>query len=83
MVRSLSAVAMVALLGALVIALPGFTPQVRSDELAAMAKGERLKTRAAASNCSTQVWPDLAASCLQDAGSGDKILEARLVTSRR
>ena len=83
MLKSLSALAMLSLLGALVIALPGFTPEVQSGELAAMAKGDRLKIPAAASNCSTQVWPDFTASCLQGAGSGGKILEARLVTARR
>lgn len=82
MLRSLSALAVLSLLGALVIALP-VTPEVQWGELATMAKGDRLEIPAAASNCSTQVWPDFTASCLQGAGSGDKILEARLVTARR
>jgi len=83
MVKSLSALAVFALLGASVIALPGFAPKVQTDDVAVLAKGDRLEVRASASNCSTQVWPDFAASCLRNAGSGTKILEARLVTARR
>jgi hypothetical protein len=83
MFRLLSATAMFSLLGALVIALPGFAPEVQSSEVVAMAKGDRLEVRAAVSNCSTQIWPDFSASCLQDRGEGGKIVEARLVTARR
>jgi len=83
MVRLLSAAAMFSLVGALVIVLPGFTPQVQSSEVVAMARGDRLEVRAAASHCSTQTWPDFSASCLQDRGSGAKIVEARLVTALR
>ena len=83
MVKSLSALAVVSLLGASVIALPGFAPKVQTNEVVVLAKGDRLEVRVAASNCSTQVWPDFAASCLRNAGSSLKILEARLVTARR
>jgi hypothetical protein len=83
MVKSLSALAVVLLLGASVIALPGFAAKVQTDDFAVLVKGDRLEVRATASNCSTQVWPDFAASCLRNAGSGGKILEARLVTARR
>jgi hypothetical protein len=82
MVKSLSALVTIALLGASVVALPGFAPKVEARETAAMAKGDRLEVRTAASNCSTQVWPNFAASCLRNTGSGAKILEARLVTAR-
>lgn len=83
MVRLLSAAAMFSLLVALVIALPGFTPQVQSSEVVTMTKGDRLEVRAAVSNCSTQTWPDFSAACLQDMGLGGKIVEARLVSTRR
>jgi len=64
MVKLLSALAVVSLLGASVIALPGFAPKVQTNEVVALAKGDRLDARVAAWNCSTQVWPDFAASCL-------------------
>jgi hypothetical protein len=83
MVKSLSALGIFLLLGASVLALPGFAPKVQTDDFAVLAKGDRLEVRATASNCSTQVWPDFAASCLRNAGSGEKIVEARLVTARR
>jgi len=65
------------------MALPGFAPKLEAGEVAALAKGDRVEVRATSSNCSTQVWPDFAASCLRKPGSGTKILEARLVTARR
>jgi hypothetical protein len=83
MVKSLLALAIFALLGTSIMALPDFSPKVQTGEAVALAKGDRLKVQAAASNCSSQVWPEFAASCLRDAGSGGKILEARLVTARR
>jgi hypothetical protein len=83
MVKSLSALVVLMLLGASAIALPGFAPKVQADEVAALAKGDRLKVQAAVPNCSTQVWPHFSASCLRNASSGAKILEARFVTARR
>ena len=83
MVKSLSSVIIFMLLGALVIASPGFAPKVQADEVTALAKADRLEGRAVVSNCSTQVWPEFATSCLRHAGSGAKIEEARLVTARR
>ena len=83
MIKSLSALSIFLLLGAAVIALPAFAPKAAADEVTALAKGDRLEVRATASNCSTQTWPDFAASCLRNADSGEKILEARLVLVRR
>jgi hypothetical protein len=81
MVKSFVTLAVVALLGAAVIALPGLAPAVQANEAAVLAKGDRLAVRAP-SSCSTQVWPDFTASCLRNNRSG-AILEARLVTARR
>jgi hypothetical protein len=83
MVKSLSALAALMLLGASIIALPGFAPKVQADEVTVLAKEDRLELRAALPNCATQVWPYFAAFCLRNAGSGAKIQEARLVTARR
>ena len=81
MIKSLTALAIFALLGASVIALPGFAPQVEASETAALAKADRLDVRTAARNCSQQVWPHFDASCLRK----DDVMvhEARLVTARR
>ncbi|XUM22798.1 hypothetical protein ACRAVF_04720 [Bradyrhizobium oligotrophicum S58] len=83
MVKSLLAVATFVLLGASILALPGFSYKAPSGEAVVMTKGDRLKTEAFLTNCSTQIWPEFAASCLRGAASGGTILEARLVTTRR
>ena len=79
MVKSLLALAM---FGISVLALTGFPPKAPSGE-AVLTKGDRLKIGAAPSNCSPQIWPEFAASCLRNADSGGTIVEARLVTARR
>ena len=81
MVKSFAAFVIFALLGASVIALPGFAPKVEASEVVVLAKGDRLALPSAPVDCSKQVW--LAASCLQSMGSDQKIVEARLVTARR
>jgi hypothetical protein len=83
MIKSLSALAIFLLLGASVVALPLFAPEAAAGEVTALAKGDRLEVRATAANCSTQVWPEFAASCLRNADSHATIVEARLVTARR
>ncbi|HXO72921.1 MAG TPA: hypothetical protein VN838_28525 [Bradyrhizobium sp.] len=81
MIKSLTALAIFAFLGAAVIALPGFAPKVEASETAALAKGDRLEVRSIAQNCSQQVWPNFDASCLR---KGEVMVrEARLVTARR
>ena len=82
MVKSFATLVLLALLGAAVIALPGFAPTVQANEAAALAKSDRLAVRAPASSCATQVWPDFTASCLRNNVSG-AVLEARLVSGRR
>jgi hypothetical protein len=82
MFRSLVPSLFVALLGALVIALPGFALKVEASETAVLAKGDRLQVRSADMPCSNEIWPNLSARCLQSS-SGGKIQEARLVTARR
>lgn len=81
MIKFLATPAFVTLLGAAVIALPGFAPTVQATESVALAKGDRLAVRAPAS-CNTEVWPNFTASCLRNNVSG-AIREARLVTARR
>jgi hypothetical protein len=83
MFKSFSALAAVMLLGALIIALPVFSPNVEASEAAALVKRDRLQISEPVITCSTQVWPEIAASCLRSNDGAKKILEARLVTARR
>lgn len=83
MIKSYAAFAIFALLGASVIALPGFAPRVQAGEVSVLAKGDRLAIKSATGDCSKQVWPDFDASCLQNMGSGQRTVEARLIQTRR
>ena len=86
MVKSLSALVVLMLLGASAIALPGFAPEVKAREVAVFGKSDRLEVRkleVLKTDCSKQVWPNFAASCLRRSGSSSKIQEARLVTTPR
>jgi len=83
MVRSFAALAIFTLLGAAVIALPGFAPKVEASESAVLAKADRLAVSTVPGNCSKEVWPVLSVPCMQRTGPGGNIQEARLVTARR
>jgi hypothetical protein len=82
MIKSVAAFALSAVLGASVIALPGFAPKVEASEAVVLAKADRLEVQPFAPNCFKQVWPNFATACLQDRNS-EAIVEARLVTARR
>jgi hypothetical protein len=83
MIKSIAGLAVFGLLGAAVVALPAFAPQVKASETIALAKGDRSAIRPIAQNCLRQVWPNFDTSCLRRGASGVLILEARLVTARR
>ena len=83
MVRSFAALVVFTLLGATVIALPGFAPKVEASESGVLPKADRLVVPTVPLNCSKEVWPDLSVACMQRTGPGGNILEARLVTARR
>ena len=77
---SLTSLAVFGLLGAAVIALPGFAPQVAAGETSVLAKSDRLELSTVARNCSQQVLPRFA-QCLH---SGEAMVrEVRLITARR
>ncbi len=82
MVKSLAAFTIFAMLGVSVIALPGFAPKVEASEATVLAKADRLEVRKTPMDCSTQVWPNFAASCLQNSAS-TQIVEVRLVSTSR
>ena len=83
MIKSLAALAITAFMGTAVIALPGFAPEVKADEVVALAKADRLPIHPVAGNCASQTWPNLGASCLRSAEPGAMVREARLVTAPR
>jgi hypothetical protein len=83
MIKSLTPFAVFALLGASVLALPGFAPEVKANEVAAFAKADRLAIHPVAGHCAGQIWPNIASNCLRHAGSDAAVREARLVTAKR
>jgi hypothetical protein len=83
MMKSLAAFAIFALLGASVIALPGFAPDVKASETVALAKADRLPIHAIVRNCSGEVWPNFDNSCLRDDGFAAHVRMVSLTTWRR
>jgi hypothetical protein len=83
MIRSLAALAILAFMGVSALALPGFAPEVKANEVVALAKADRLAIRPVAGNCASQIWPNIASTCLRKAGSDIAVREARLVTAHR
>jgi hypothetical protein len=76
MLKSLTALAVLALLGASVVALP-YISQVEAGETVAFAKGDRLDI---GSDCSQQTWPNISSHCLRGDRAGSDV---RLVTEIR
>jgi hypothetical protein len=83
MIKTLSAIAVAAIVAAALTLPPGFAPQVEASVPQALAKGDRLDIHAVGANCSQKAWPNFEASCLRVAGSKTMIREARLVTADR
>ena len=79
MIKSLTALAIFGLLGAAVVALPGFAPRVEARERIVLTKADRLDVR----NCAQQLWPHFDTSCLRSSETGLAVLNVRLVTARR
>ena len=83
MIKSLASFAILAVLGASVVALPAFAPRAKAADAVAFPKSDRLPVLSVAQTCSQQVWPDFGNACLRSSGSEAKIVVARLVTARR
>jgi hypothetical protein len=83
MIKSLTLLAVFAFLAASVLVLPGFAPQVKANEVAALAKADRLAIRPVAGSCASQTWPNIASTCLHNTRSDVAVREARLVTAHR
>jgi hypothetical protein len=81
MIKSLTALAIFAFLGASVAALPGFARSSKASDAGAFAKADRLSIHPVVRTCTGQVWPNFDTSCLRD-GSGVVVREARAVIPR-
>jgi hypothetical protein len=81
--KPLSAVAAAAFGAALMLAIPGFSPEVEAGTPAPVVKSDRLDIQlaAAAPTCSLQGWPYYGANCLQRANGQTRTV--RLVSTDR
>jgi hypothetical protein len=64
--KTLSAFAAAALGAALVLALPGFSPEVEARTPPPVVKADRLDLRPTGQACTQQAWPYYEATCLRD-----------------
>lgn len=82
--KALSAIAAAAFGAAVVLALPGFSPEVEARTPPPVVKSDRLDIQpAAAPTCSQQAWPYYDASCLRGSRSNGQPRTVRLVTTDR
>jgi hypothetical protein len=83
MIKALAAVAILAVSGVSVIALPSFAPKAEASEGLALVKSDRLAVISSPPNCLEQTWPNLTTECLHSRGADATIVDARPVSARR
>jgi hypothetical protein len=81
--KALSAVAAAAFGAAVVVALPGFSPEVEARTPPPVVKSDRLDIQPAAPTCSQQAWPYYAADCLRSDQPSSQPRTVRVVTTDR
>jgi len=82
--KVLSAIAAAALGAAVVMALPGFSPNVEAGTSNPVTKTDRLDHRPLGSDCTQQAWPYYDAGCLRDrTQASGQARVVRLVTTDR
>lgn len=84
MLKALSMLAAAALGAALVIVLPGISPDADASTPAPVAKSDRLDVRPLGTTCSQQAWPYYETKCLRDRTMpGGQAKTVRVVTTDR
>jgi hypothetical protein len=83
-VRVLSALAAIALGAAVMLAMPGFSPEVEARTPPAAVKGDRLDRHPIGQDCSERAWPYYEPNCLRDLSRPNgKARNVRVVTTDR
>jgi len=83
MYKALSAIAAAAIGAAIVVALPGFSPEVEARTPPASVKGDRLDVRPMVRDCTQQAWPYYDANCLRDPSQQGPTRTVRLISTDR
>src|SRR5262249_870386 len=82
--RSISAIALAALIAGTVTILPSFSDKVVASRPIHGGKGDRLDIRPLGTQCSEQAWPHFEATCLRDNRTAQgRAKPARIVTADR
>ncbi len=82
--KALSAIAAAAMGAAMVLALPGFSPEVEASTPTVAVKGDRLDIRPPVQACTHQAWPYYDANCLRDRGQPQgQARNVRVITTDR
>ena len=79
--KALSAIAAAAFGAALVLAIPGFSPEVEARTPPPVVQADRLDIQPAAPACNQQAWPYYEAGCLQRPNGQPRTV--RVVTTDR
>ena len=79
--KALSAIAAAAFGAALVLAIPGFSPEVEARTPPPVVQADRLDIQPAAPACNQQAWPYYEAGCLQRPNGQTRTV--RVVTTDR
>jgi hypothetical protein len=69
MIKTVSAVAVAAIVAAGFVAFPSLSPQVEASAPVIGAKGDRADVRPLGVDCGQNAWPHFDAACLRDARS--------------
>lgn len=83
--KALSAIVAAALGAAIVLAIPGFSPEVEARTPAPVVKSDRIDVQPAAiaPDCSQQAWPYYDATCLRAASANSQPRTVRVITTDR
>jgi hypothetical protein len=82
--KTLSAIAAIAFGAAMVLALPGFSPEVEARTPPPVVKSDRLDARPVGQSCTQQAWPYYEANCLRNTNRPDgQARMVRVVTTDR
>jgi hypothetical protein len=81
--RLSEAIVLFACIEGTLIALPESAPTTQSNITVSKPKGDRLPVRSVATNCASQTWPNLSASCLRNVSHEQSAVAVRLVTADR
>jgi hypothetical protein len=81
--KALSAIAAAAFGAGVVLALPGFSPEVEARTPAPVVETERLDVQPTAPACSEHAWPYYTANCLRSERPSSQPRAVRIITTDR